>query len=172
MSSSRTPPATKWALNERAALAGEVARAAERCAFWQARLAEMQGRLDALDRTMALLDDRVRPDALGVIRTQAGRYGPHGGLKRFLRDQLMRAGAEGISTVELTRRAAIGLDLSFEDQDAFLKFRKHSVAPQLREYAAEGLAEKVRESRGYHDPAVWRWKQSPALAELAQLALS
>lgn len=101
----RTPPDVKWLLTERAALAGEHARAVAKQLALQTKreriekqLSKVQGQiastataakraqasLDALDATMGLVNTRLEPTAAGVVSAWAGKYGKRGALGAFI----------------------------------------------------------------------------------------
>ena len=85
----RTPPTLKWLLNERAALAGTletvkvrlprqkaylerlqkaIVTTTTRIAASERLLADTQSRLQALDATVGLVDERVNPSAPGSFQ--------------------------------------------------------------------------------------------------------
>ena len=158
-----TPPALKWLLNERAMLLGEIQRAeAELMALLatQDRLFHLKYQVAALDKAIGLLDDRVCPEASGVVRAWANRYGPRGGLKEFLLWQLDRAGEQGIDTVTLTKRVAERFGLPIGTPRQFRMLRQDQVGRALRRLKADDLAETVLQSTGGgRTPSVWRAKR-------------
>lgn len=159
MSRTTTPAALKWALNERAAVAGRIERLTE--SIEQSRL-----ELAALDRTIGLLDAGVCPDALGSIRAWAGRYGERGALNAFLRQALQEAGTAGLTTVELAQAAARAFELDLVSSTDLRRFIRHSVGNRLRQWRAAGDIESFSRPGRTSPVACWRWKQGPTLADL------
>lgn len=103
---SKTPPHLKWLLSERAMLAGELARLAERIEKLVVLRDQATEKLRALDRTLARADSRVRPDAGGIVRAHT-RYGARGALTDFIVLQLEQAAPAFLDTPEITHLCAV-----------------------------------------------------------------
>ena len=173
----RTPPDVKWLLNERAALAGEVAKAQgtqtglrakqvrlvqqlakvqflmERSQCAQSRA---QASIDALDATLALAHSRVEPTAGGVVEAWAGRYGKRGGLGEFIAQALREAAPAPLTTTILMNLAARHFGIPFplaKDRRSFNKSVNSSLTWLLKRGLAEPLHDRQEGSHG-----VWRWK--------------
>jgi hypothetical protein len=182
----RTPPDIKWLLNERAALAGAVEKAAARQAalmakqvrlqhqlekvlFELARSRTAQGRaqasVEALDATMGLVCARLEPTSAGMVDAWAGRYGKRGALGKFVEQALRAAAPEPLTTTVLMNFAAREFGISFplaKDRRSFNK----SVGSSLRGLHQRGLIEPLHD-RGLGSHGVWRWKeQTPSLDAL------
>lgn len=184
----RTPPDVKWLLNERAALAGEVAKAEVTQAGLRAKQARLehqlakvqflmersqcaqtraQASMDALDTTMALAHSRLEPTAGGVVEAWAGKYGKRGGLGEFIAQSLREVAPAPLTTSVLMDLAARHFGITFPlalDRRSFNK----SVNSSLYWLRKRGLAEP-RHSRELGSHGIWRWKaQMPTLSELLE----
>ena len=181
----RTPPHIKWLLNERAALAGELERIQSAIPQLESRQAklikqlqkctqhlesrrqrqpEAAARIEALERTILMFDDRVAPTAGGVIHAWADRYGKRGAQIDFVVSCLKQAGSGTLSTTELTNRAVAKFGLIFEfpiDRRSFGQ-RIASICRNLRN---EGRIEQIKGLRK-SDMGSWRWgKRLPVGAD-------
>jgi hypothetical protein len=182
----RTPPDVKWLLNERAALAGEVAKADSTqlgLLAKQARLTQQleatavllarsrvaqdraQASMAALDVTIALAHSRVEPSAGGVVAAWAGKYGKRGGLGEFIARTLREAAPSPLTTSVLMDLAAREFQLTFALATDRRSFNK-SVNSSLTWLLKRGLAEPLH-SREFGVHGIWRWKeQAPTLDAL------
>lgn len=179
----RTPPAIKWLLNERAALAGRICKLdeklagiADRQALAQrqvdrmakkhsegtAQRADVLAKLEALDRVMEAQYAALNPAAGGVVRERAGKYGALGGLKRYVLSVVQASGLAGIATGELAMLTAAHFGLEMLTPHTRLNFRRQlrtllRTEPQLVEERS------AADSRGN---VFWRRKQPSSLAAL------
>lgn len=182
----RTPPDVKWMLNERAALAGEVAKAEVTQADLRAKQARLtqqltkvqflmersqcaqsraQASIDALDATMALAHSRVEPTAGGVVDAWSGKYGKRGGLGELIAQSLRETAPEPLTTTVLMNLAARHFGITFplaKDRRSFNKSVSSSLFWLLKRGLVEPLHDRQEGSHG-----VWRWKaQTPTLDAL------
>ena len=185
----RTPPELKWLLNERAALAGEALRQnvleqrlANRLLRLDPLLQRTQADLDkvrraqldtakrvaALDRTMALAEARLNPEAGGTVNAWAGRYGERGALTEFVRDTLEKAAPYFISQVSLRTSAIAHFGLHVGTWQE-LHAMRGSLRSALERLRAKGLVEREKGSSKGQQPAMWRWKAGPTLDDLRAL---
>ena len=167
----RTPPGLKWALNQRAALAGRAEKLGVKVQHFQSKLDAVQAEVEALDITISAMSSRVRPDALGTINAWQGRYGERGALKAFLEQQLRAAGKVGATTPELARAAQDTFGLVFETAVDWAAFRRCSVGNQLNQWKKRGLVRVNYQAGPTGKTARWRWAEDgPTLADLALAA--
>jgi hypothetical protein len=165
-----TPPGLKWALNQRAAVAGRIELLTQRVRAVQTELDAAIADLAALDRAIAVLDARVRSDALGPIRAWAGRYGERGALNRFIEKKLRDAGQVGITTTELSLAVQVEFGLDFATSGEREAFQQQSLKNRLLEWQKRGVLEVTYEAVSNGRVARWRMKQPVTLAELAERA--
>lgn len=179
----QTPPTLKWLLNERAALLGQVTRldaqlgrareealaAANEAARLAARVRTFEehrrtaaASAAALDVVLSTTFPNAQPDAAGVVNAWAGRYGPYGGLKRYLLDTLNKAAPAALSTGELMSAAEARFRLDLQSRAERDTFRFH-LRRALR--TAGHLVEEVP-AQGKGGALRWRWKGNPSLAAL------
>lgn len=151
-------------------LAGEVHRLEKQIRALTGQLAPLHQQISALDTTMRIFDANVRPDAGGVVRAHAGKYGAHGGLTRCVVDEIKSAGPNGIDTVTLSTRVAIRCNVDLPTKKDLSKFKKDTMGWVVRDLKTKGLIEAVHLSRGGHVPSIWRWKLLPSVGELAKQA--
>lgn len=179
-------------LNERAALAGEVAKAEVNQARLLARQARLQQQLanvrlllersrcaqsraqasiHALDATMALAHSRLEPSAGGEVCAWAGKYGKRGGLGEFIEDVLRNAAPEPVTMTVLINLAAQHFGLTFplpKDRRAFRKSVRSALTSLLKRQLIEPLHTREDGSHG-----LWRWSgRQPTLATLQMRARS
>lgn len=165
---SKTPPHLKWLLNERAMLAGELARLAERIEKLVALRDQATEKLRALDRTLARADNRVRPDAGGIVRAHT-RYGARGALTDFIVLQLEQAAPAFLDTPEITHLCAVRFGFVFESAPEFSEFKHNNVRRALRTLRDAGRIESRRQP-GHKAPTLWRLKlPASSLEALASL---
>jgi len=165
----RTPPAIKWLLNERAALAGEAQRLKADLERIQRELPAVLGKLAAMDATMAAINHRVAPDAAGTVKAWAGKYGERGAVKACVLTHLQAAGKAGIDVSTLALQVAAALGVNLPTKKDFSAFRRDTVHAVLKRAKADGLTEVLIAARGGHTPQVWRWKGPRGLPGLAAL---
>jgi hypothetical protein len=164
---SRTPPDIKWLLVERATLVGDIARLERRQALLAAELAALRTTRDALDRTIAVLESRVRTDAAGSLKRHAPEYGSRGALKRFIVSTVSATKAE-FTLQALTSQAEEHFQLMFATKEERTQFMRNSVRPQLQQLRREGLLQMLPAGR---NQSTWRLRSNlPTFAELALLA--
>jgi hypothetical protein len=182
----RTPPDVKWLLNERAALAGEHARAAanqlalhakrerlekqlykvvQQIGSAQTAAARAQASLDALDATMGLVNACLEPSAAGVVCAWAGKYGKRGALGAFVEEALRQAAPAPLTTTVLINLASQHFGIAFALPKDRLSLRK-SVGSGLTSLLKRGLIEPLHDRHeGSH--GIWRWQgPTPTLAAL------
>jgi len=142
-------------LNERAMLAGELARFDERIEKLTALRASTSQRLAALDQTLARLDARVEPAAGRVVRAQ-NRFGARGAFTAFIVVQLQQASPEALDTVEIAQRCAAHFGLTFDTKRDFLVFQKRDVKLVLRTLREANRVQSTRQP-GRYGANLWRW---------------
>jgi hypothetical protein len=185
---SRTPPAIKWLLNERAALAGaaqslkarelllvrRVQALQRRTEVLQVEVAE-SGRLhaqkvasiEALDTSLELIHSGVDPAAAGCVKAWQGKYGERGALKAFLLLKLMQAEPGPLRMTDIANMAIHQFNLTVVRKDERDRLT-NTLRKQCSRLQDAGLIE------GLHDPSktstgIWRWRSPPSLADLAAL---
>ena len=120
----------------------------------------------ALDRSILLLDGRVRPDALATIHAWSGRYGSRGAFHSFMRAALQAAGPTGVTALELVEAAQSTFDLDLNTAMARRKFKLNSIRPYLRRREATGDVERTTRPGRVGPVRTWRGKQAPTLHDL------
>lgn len=173
-----TPPDVKWLLNERAALAGEIARAQAKQASLrhkrqclERQLAGVTSELDrsrtaqersqasllALDATMELAHPTLNPCAGGTVKAWAGKYGKRGGLGAFIERLLSAAAPAPLTTTVLIDLSTkeFGLELATPGERRSLR---KSVSSALASLQKRELVEPLHDrTEGSH--GVWRWRE-------------
>lgn len=173
----RTPPDIKWLLNERAALAGTVAKAADKQRALGAKLERLaaqlegvmqliaraqraqnraQASIDAIDATMELAHPRVRSASAGEVSAWAGKYGKRGGLGEFIEHALQQAAPAPLTTTVLIDLASVQFGVTFPLPTDRRAFRK-SVSSALGSLLKRGLVEPLH-SREDGSHGLWRWR--------------
>lgn len=167
----RTPPALKWLLNERAALAGKAQTLQAELANLQQHLALTLSRLDALDASISMMEPLVVSDAAGVVKARE-RHKKRGSLKAFVYKTLQQAGSAGLDTVSIALAAAAEFGISFPTKQHQTYYRRHIILPLLGRGRKDGVLESLGTARGGRIPQVWRWlgeKPTPSLASVQEL---
>lgn len=146
-------------------LCGEVDRRDEVIRRLQGERTAFVERIKSLDATMALFDSRLDPAAGGMVRATAGRYGPRGGLIRFVLEQLVAAGPAGLDSRSIRERASVHFNVQVDTAAQRDSFRD-TVGWTLRDLFQRKLIEVVSDSRGGRRPKVWRIAAGPTFADL------
>lgn len=187
----RTPPDLKWLLNERAALAGQLQRAQHReeqgqferreilnqvrvleskLTRYQAQSAAVQARLRALDVTISIAYTPISPDVAGVVNAWQGKYGPRGGLRRFLIQSLEQVTPRSLTTLELMSGVIQFFCIQIENP-AERRSLRCTITKELRRLRDDaGVVESLHKIARVRTSGVWRWKASLSLADLAALS--
>ncbi len=198
--SQRTPPDLKWLLNERAALAGAQERSRERLEFFNRRLArveavaqrlqrmaaaeEQEARaraelLASFDTTISLAHPAADPQAAGVVRAWAGRYGERGGLKSYLMERLQTQSCSqnGLGEPAAGQSMTALIDAVIQDFELYIATPaerislRMSVRTSLRNLRSDGLAECEMGTDHHGKPLTfWRWRRETSLDQLRALA--
>jgi len=137
-------------------LAGELARLTERIEKLAVVRDRTTEKLRALDRTLARIDNRVRPDAGGIVRANT-RYGARGALTHFIVLQLEQATPAFLDTLEIAHRCAAHFGFAFETAQDFCEFKDDRVWRALRTLRDAGRIESQRQT-AHNAPALWRLK--------------
>lgn len=179
----KTPSHIKWLLNERPALAGELARIDRHLQHLHTEIPRLQSALQtclearskypalrqpllerilALDATIQQFDTKLNPEARGIVQAWAGRYGQRGALKAFVIETIQSAAPNPISKPVLTLLAIARFEwsLAFRGQRGF----NRRILQACHRLAQAGLVTHIKGS-----PGCWRWGQDmPSLAFLSQ----
>lgn len=165
----KTLPALKWLLVERATLQGDIQRLHATQARVACELAKLQTQLQALDSTLELAYSFVRPDGAGTIRRH-GRYGKRGALKAFIVAAIQNASPAAITTLEIAYSAVGAFRLNFATKAEFQAFTNNSIKRQILLLKKEGLVEALHNPQGGIEVGTWQWKTSlPTLTDLTTL---
>lgn len=151
-------------------LAGDVRRLEKQIQSCSAQLGPLHQRIAGLDTTMRLFDSTVRPDAGGIVNAHAGKYGVHGGLTRYVEEEMKAAGRQGIDNITLASRTAVRFQVDLPTRKDLRKYKQNTLGPILRDLRSKKLIELVFASPGGRVPSVWRWKTAPSLADIAMQA--
>jgi hypothetical protein len=189
----RTPAELKWLLNERAAIAGRIQKTEARQRSIEAQLpqyqrqlekalrgvlkvkeslSEYQCALNALDTTIGLAFQAVRPDAAGAVNAWAGKYGHRGALTQFVAQLLREAAPHPVDARTVAARVAehFAIPQTCATDRLFLRTSVKNAFKRLHEQGTtEALHSRVK-ALGTR-PGIWRWKEPiPSLSELATKA--
>ena len=178
-----TPPAIKWLLNERAALAGaqqsaieaipllqrQVARAERELAKAEKALERISKNLQALDRTLAQVDSRVDPLSGGVVNAWQGRYGQRGALSQCVLALLQKAAPAPMALNQIVD----GVEAHFGIAHAYPKSRKKlrdSIRTRLRDLQAKTGKVKPHRPAPGHPAGYWVYQELASMNKLRELA--
>lgn len=185
--SSKTPPATKWVLNELAAQRGELQRQLERVAalvgqharcekrlhaiqeklrLTRAGVPHLEATIAALQTSLSLLAPGVSPGCVGSVRAHTGKRGTR---KQFVRETLRSSYPLGLTTLELRLRVAEHFGLSLPTDEA-VKALGNSIRWILVQLEREGLVYRPFGPGNTSEPNTWCWRDSPPLTEMLALA--
>lgn len=181
----RTPPDLKWLLNERAALAGEVDKAAVRLAGVNEKTLQAEQRqthlqglsfevhryltdkmasLAALDATIQIAYSEVNPSAAGVVHAWAGRYGRRGALKAFVIQSLEQVAPAPLTTTLLLCQVIRNFGLITEAGNERRRLRT-TVTHYLRGLVRQGQVEAIHNGT-QSGTGAWRLVGLPGIAAL------
>lgn len=186
----RTPPATKWVLNELAAQRGALQRQVERVAQLQGqelrcekrlraiqqklRLAQagippLEASIGALQTSLSLVSPGTSPACIGVVRAHTSSQRNRGTRKHFVLAALREAFPLGLTTSELRLRVAEHFGLALPT-DETMKALGNSIRWILVQLEREGLVYRPFGPGNTTEPNTWRWRDSSSLDQLRALA--
>lgn len=155
-SRTKTPPALKWLLNERAALEGALLRTQTAVGTLQKRVQVLQAALGrheesaracqagiaALDVSISLLHPEIGEDRPAPVNAWQGKYGARGGLQTFLLERAREAAPAPVTSSKAAEHLAaqLGLDIG---SSALRQRLLHSVREAFRQLAKQGLVERA-----------------------------
>lgn len=186
----RTPPAIKWLLNERAALAGaqqstqdaiprlqhqvelalaNLARAEHELAVAERALELGSKKLQALDSTLAQVNSAVEPHAGGVIKAWQGRYGERGALTQFLLELLKRSAPAPMALAVIVDQVELHFGIQHPEPKSRQRLR-FSIRTCLRQLQAKtGKVTPHRPTPG-HPAGYWVYQELASMGKLQELA--
>lgn len=169
MQRSRTPPESKWLVNELAATRGELERV-------EAGLVRLAARRDELIHICAALEHVA--EQVGAVELLKevplvhahGRYGEHGALRGWLRAVLREAYPAALETSVLMEGVEKTFGLTFDSATDRRRFASDNLGSALRRLTAAGQVQRLHEgSKGPPLRSAWRWRQGhPTLNALRQ----
>lgn len=154
---------TRQLAERRARLAAEVPRLEKLSVDIAEQLAKARAELAAVDLILPTFDARVVPELIAPVKAQGVRYGKRGTFKEALLQVLWAAGANAMSTAELSMRLRHHFELEFATPEALKNWTDNVLRKQLRRSAREGVVErlKVGEIR-------WEGKAYESMSQLAR----
>lgn len=167
----RTSPHAKWALNEVAALRGELKKVLTRISDLRQREDRLRTKIAALETVLSQLSVPVGVEAPLAVNAHT-RYGARGQLTEMLIAALVHYGPAGATTPTLSNLVADRFNLQLADW----KDRKdllRNVTRRLKHMEASGRAEQFFEGETYQVGQPKRWRLSrtaPTLNELRTVA--
>ncbi|UOB05131.1 hypothetical protein [[Acidovorax] ebreus] len=186
----RTPPAIKWLLNERAALAGaqqstqdaiprlqhqvelalaNLARAEHELAVAERALELGSKKLQALDSTLAQVNSAVDPHAGGVIKAWQGKYGERGALTKLLLELLQSAAPSPMALHQIVDHVELHFGIQHPEPKSRQRLR-FSIRTCLRQLQTKtGEVEPFRPTQS-HPPGYWVYKELASMDKLRELA--
>lgn len=186
----RTPPAIKWLLNERAALAGaqratqdaiprlkqQVELAQERLARAEHELAVAERalelgskKLQALDSTLAQINSGVDPRAGGAVKAWQGRYGERGALTQFLLELLRRSAPAPMALAVIVDQVELHFGIHHAVPESRKKLR-YSIRTCLRQLQAKTGKVKPHRPTPGHPAGYWVYQELASMDKLRELA--
>jgi hypothetical protein len=180
----------KWLLNERAAIAGAIAKgmalqaALQKKRLHQERalakvvqhidgnlqmLSEKRATLEAMDATIEMVDSRVNAAAGGTVRAWAERYGARGGLQRHVAQILEKSAPSAVSMAQIIQQSAEHFGTVFLAPPERESFR-WSIKSALTRLQRAHMVEQVP-GGAVNVSRFWRWKanQLPTIAQIAAM---
>lgn len=162
MARTRTPPELKWALNERAAVAGELQSIEAELTRLAARKEQLAALLHHLDNVYSQLAPQAPAVPVLVVNARQ-RYGGQGNCIAWVRETLRAAYPQALATSALTEAAIQAFGLQVASVDQRKRFRNNSLRSALRKLLVLSEAERLHDFKGVpHRAGVWRWKPKDA----------
>ena len=160
-------PETKWLLNERAVVLGELQAIEDELGQLAGRKQQLTDLLAALENVYSQVAPMV-PAAPGLVVHSHARYGGRGNCIKWVREVLQKAYPAALDTAALTLAAEGTFGLTHVTAEQRRKFRNNSLRTALRALSAQGEAERLHDYRGVpHRAGVWRWvPPEPAFADV------
>lgn len=121
--------------------------------------------LSSLESVLEQMAQQVNPEAAGVVRCWAGKYGKWGAQGTFLRAQL-KAAPEPLTVSELVD--AVAVNFSIDISAAILRKKLHQSIKRrvLKLFHDEGVLERVVVERPGKPIIRWKWRGEPTLVML------
>ncbi|MDE2093603.1 MAG: hypothetical protein KGL99_05790 [Burkholderiales bacterium] len=165
-----TPSALKWLAETRARVAHHLAESERVQVALRARTDKLREELAALDRTMTIYDPTIWPADVQPVNGHRPNYGQRGGLTAAIARILKAQAPHYVSTELLLVLLCAEFGLKFETPQELSRWRKNVVARRLRHMLGQGLVEREQDPSAWTvEFGRWCWKQSAAVATLADL---
>jgi hypothetical protein len=162
----QTPPDVKWLLVERATLAGDVARLEKTAQRVMIELEKKKAAMSALDVTIRIINERLKPGAAGVIRAFHPGYGKRGALSDAIKT-VIRGSPEGVTTEQLANLIASEFQIRFLSRADAKQFMANCIRRTVSKLRADGFVRTFPDASGRGRFHLHRWnEQSVTLADL------
>lgn len=187
----KVPSALKWLAETRARTAGRIAGCKQALELSNERVRELEaelekqrefrdqlvGRIEQLEKDLASLDgsvtvfdERIDPQAIGVVNGWAGKYGKRGAFRECLLDVLKQRAPDYVSTSLLAAHVIAEFGLWFVSAEERKAWYDNNLRGALKKMDKLGKVERSPGSLTSTEERGWRIRQDtvPTLAQLRE----
>ncbi len=164
-----TPSALKWLAEKRARVAFDLQFNLTLLNELQTKVGTLQEDLAAIDRSIALYDERIDPATIEPVNGWRGTYGKRGALREAIMEFLANNGPNWASTNAIETHVRVKFGITFETPVVRKHWYNGSFRGSLKALAAAGKVERLADHDARpHEVGHWRIKQEAhSLADLA-----
>lgn len=167
----------KWMLNELAAARGDLAKLQRQLAQIDEDTLRLRHSMDAQAALCTSLETALRlaagpVDSTALVVKAHRNYGGRGSLRSWLRRTLKESAPRPLDSKTLLHRAMAELGLVFTSKAAQAAYYENTFRRQLCELKNQGNVERLSLPGQGPVATCWRWKATPELEDLRQLANS
>lgn len=165
-----TPAALKWLAEKRARLAFDLQFNLTLLNELQTKVGTLQEDLAAIDRSIALYDERIDPSTIEPVNGWRGTYGKRGALREAIMEFIANNAPNWVSTNAIETHVRVKFGIAFETPVVREHWYKGSFRGSLKALAAAGKVERLADPDARpHEVGHWRIKQkAPRLADLVR----
>jgi len=159
----KTPSYLKGLAEDRARAAADVERYVKITKDVADALESARATLAACDLLIRRIDARLDPNDIQPIRVKKYYGGNRGKLRNTVVDILKTAGADTVTTTDISIEIQVCFGLDFETPEARTHWQNNSIGRLLRTLFEEGLVERLHNPRCLtEEGGRWRWKDGTA----------
>lgn len=156
-----TPSALKWLAEKRARVAFDLQFNLTLLNELQTKVGALQEDLAAIDRSIALYDERIDPSTIEPVNGWRGTYGKRGALREAIMEFIANNAPNWVSTNAIETHVRVKFGLTFETPVVRKHWYNGSFRGSLKALAAAGKVERLDDpDAGPHEVGHWRLKHN------------
>ncbi|HRL52813.1 MAG TPA: hypothetical protein PK805_01090 [Acidovorax temperans] len=169
-----TPSALKWLAEKRARVAFDLQFNLTLLNELQTKVGTLQEDLAAIDRSIALYDERIDPSTIEPVNGWRGTYGKRGALREAIMEFIANNEPNWVSTTAIETHVRVKFGITFETPVIRKHWYSGSFRSSLKALAAAGKVERLDDPDARpHEVGHWRIKQeAPRLEDFVRPPLT